>query len=487
MASSSSPAQLGPLLVGAILLLAGLLVGACDQMTGSSPADTEAPPEADGAALRYSHMPTGTALPSPEEIPLKNGTVQAYEMSQRSPEGIPPKSDGSGADSSGVESPYGCYLASRPYTDSTRFRSVYLYFPTEMVGEAGSDTESFLWGMSVGWNGGEADARYAHCRIPAAPGAQEVATEQLLRVGEEDAAWGVADGNTEGASAKACIQVVFTSTTCVGGGGSFPEEYCGTTSESIIVCGGGDGGGDGGSGGTTDPWFDDPEGGGGGGGDGGSGDGADCQQLLPEPGAECEPIDPCESDNPPSYCAWGVNDNEVCSNDPLKDMEIRATGCAENGTRNQEGGRFGWTRNDGNKKHEGIDLLNEPGDPVFAAEGGMVHSVGQGENDKLGYYVIIKAGSNEFHMYAHLEEEGRLDQFTEDGGCCVNVNTEDRIGDTGPTGNASDDPCDGGPSHVHYEIREGDNYETGDPVNPENHLGTEFDDNGTATSDSCPN
>jgi len=293
MISSAHLPRPASLLAGAILLLVGLFAGACDQMTGSSLGDVEGPPEVDSAALSYSHMPTGTSLPSPGEVPLTNGIIGAEGETPR------PKNDSPKTDSSGVESPYGCYLASRPYTDSTRIRSVYLYFPAEMVEAAEGKTKSFVLQMSVAWGGGEADARYAHCVVPEVPGAREVATGQLLRAGEEDAAWGVAGGGSKSASAKGCIQIVYTATTCVGGGGSFPEEHCETETESVTVCGGGDGGG--GDGGATDPWPDYD--GGGGGSDGSGGDsGEDCTAPDPEPGSDCEPADPCESDDPPSYC-----------------------------------------------------------------------------------------------------------------------------------------------------------------------------------------
>ena len=100
-------------------------------MTGSSPGGDEEPPEVGSDALSYSHMPRGTSLPSPWEVPLKNGTIAAFEETPRAKN-----------DSSGVESPYGCYLASRPYSDSTRFRSVYLYFPSEMVEAVDNETKS---------------------------------------------------------------------------------------------------------------------------------------------------------------------------------------------------------------------------------------------------------------------------------------------------------------------------------------------------------
>ncbi len=194
-----------PLLAGVALVLAGLLVGACDLMTGSPLGVDESKPSVpDSATLAHAHMPTGTSLPSPEEIPLKNGTVQAYEKSQGTPNGTFAKSDSSGADSSGVESPYGCYLASRPYTDAVRFRSVYLYFPESMVQAAANETKrvvlsiraaSVVDSAAAASNPAEAmeqrektGVRYASCVLPAASGAESLANEQLLRTGEKKAA-----------------------------------------------------------------------------------------------------------------------------------------------------------------------------------------------------------------------------------------------------------------------------------------------------------
>ena len=440
----------------------GLLAGACDQMTGSSPGDVEGPPEVDSAALGYSHMPTGTSLPSPREVPLMNGIIGAEGETPR------PKNDSPKTDSSGVESPYGCYLASRPYTDSTRIRSVYLYFPAEMVKAAERKTKSFVWQMSVAWGGGEADARYAHCVVPEASGAREAAIDQLLRAGEEDAAWGVADGGSESASAKGCIRIVYTITVvCVGGGGSFPEEHCKAKTESIMLCdsedGGEEGGGDDG-GIMADPWPGDGSGGGGGsGGSGGSeGDSEEgCTALNPEPGSDCKPDE------------LDVDEKEVCPSDPLADMDIRATGCGENAS--VDGGRF---QTDARPSHDGIDLLNDIGDPVKAMAGGTVERVGK-DPDGWGNYVVIESSAvgNRYFLYAHLKsvEVGKGDSFAEGK----------QVGTTGISGNADDD-CSGGPPHLHLEVREGSSqWYNAEPVDPESHLGTEFGANGKAISDSC--
>jgi hypothetical protein len=471
----------GLLLLGFTVLLLAFLVGACDLNTGSS-LTTNDPPEPaipENAVLRYAPMPAGSSLPSPSEVPLDNG------IANPTPNSIVQEKSGDG----GVESPYGCYLASWPSSDSTRFRSIYLYFPEEMVATAGTETKQTVY--RAGDTNGDNWIRYARCVMPDAPRAHALTHEQVVRAGETEAlreAVAASQINvTASATRKACqtLQVV-TLEQCVGGP-CCSEWHCDYSITYITICGGGGGGGSG------DDHPNPYPGGGDDGEDGGSGSG-DCTFLDPPPGSDCEPADPCDGADPPFYCEGiDVNATERCPNDPLKDVEIRATGCAAQGTRSVEGGRFGWTRNDGNKFHAGIDLLNEPGDPVYAAEGGIVHRVATetegGEVDGWGHFVIIKTASNEWHLYAHLEEDGRINQ-EEEGGGLVSVDAGDVIGYTGPSGNATDDPCDGGPSHVHYEVRQGDEWTANnepDPVNPEDHLGTEFDDNtGTAISDSCP-
>jgi len=479
-----------PLLAGVALVLAGLLVGACDLMTGSPLGVDESKPSVpDSATLAHAHMPTGTSLPSPEEIPLKNGTVQAYEMSQRSPEGVPAKSDSSGADSSGVESPYGCYLASRPYTDAVRFRSVYLYFPESMVQAAGNETErvtlsiraaSVVDSAAAASNPAEAmeqrektGVRYASCVLPAASGAESLANEQLLRTGEKKAALNAVKSSGDPAP-KNQVCVIQEVTTCAGWSWN---QSCGTEHE--IACSsmapgeGGDGvGGPGGGGDGTGGY---PGGGSGPDGDDGNGDGSntdDCDRN-PEPGLGTEPCDPCESDDPPSYCDSDVNENEVCSNDPLKDMDIRST-CD-----GIEGGRFGEDARGDGEPHWGIDLLADVGTKVTARGGGVVWSKNQ--NDTFGRYIIVQSeDGGTFTMYTHLSSR------SVEGGDSV-VTGETEIGETGTSGNACDTSCSCGPAHLHLEMRQGgDGWGDSTPVDPENHFGTEFEDStGQPTSDSC--
>ena len=159
------------LLARAVLLLVGLFAGACGQMTGSSPGDVEGPPEVDSAALSYSHMPAGTTLPSPEEVPLENGIVGSEEETPQ------PKSDASGVSLR--------VLASDVSSDSTSSRSIYLYFPEEIVETAGTETRRTVY--QVGKSEQNEWVRYASCVIPDVSGARSLTQEQIERAGEKKA------------------------------------------------------------------------------------------------------------------------------------------------------------------------------------------------------------------------------------------------------------------------------------------------------------
>jgi murein DD-endopeptidase MepM/ murein hydrolase activator NlpD len=98
------------------------------------------------------------------------------------------------------------------------------------------------------------------------------------------------------------------------------------------------------------------------------------------------------------------------------------------------GSRFGWR--DG-RRHEGIDLLAEPGTPIRAAEAGRVIHAGSDLGD-YGRVVIIKHAGHYQTIYAHNRRNlVRPGDFVERGQV---------IAEVGTSGNA-----DG--AHVHFEIR----------------------------------
>lgn len=104
-------------------------------------------------------------------------------------------------------------------------------------------------------------------------------------------------------------------------------------------------------------------------------------------------------------------------------------------------GDFGARRN-GNRSHQGIDILAPVGTPVRAAKGGIAFA---GLHKKgLGKYVEIKHKNGLVTIYSHLSE------------ICIKpiqkVRQGQTIGAVGKTGNAR---YNGIEPHLHFEIRRG--------------------------------
>ncbi|MFH1867676.1 MAG: M23 family metallopeptidase [Candidatus Omnitrophota bacterium] len=115
-------------------------------------------------------------------------------------------------------------------------------------------------------------------------------------------------------------------------------------------------------------------------------------------------------------------------------------------------GHFGARRSGGRRKHKGIDLVGDVGDPVAAAKSGIAKT---GEVLRgMGKYIKITHPDNSFTVYGHLS--------------AVSVENEswvwqgEKIGEIGKTGNAYYPNMD---PHLHFEIRI-DN----EQVDPEPHL-----------------
>src|SRR6056297_2919859 len=247
--SPSSTAEGVRLQVGLAVVLFTLLVG-CDAtaprvgdpISGETP-PSDSVPEAADAALTTTPMQAGAELLSPR--------AEAK---------------------SGRRSAYGCYLASRPYSDSVQYRSVYLHFPADIRHAAGSSTTQITYNLlakEAGDSGKKAGVRYARCVIPDAPNAQDVAMEQVVRTAEKHALWTVVSGSRSAQSLEksyTCYDITRYSQTCVDGRCGSWEPY----TERVCIDGG-----DGGSGGSNYPGGDDGGSDGSGGGDesgGGSGD-----------------------------------------------------------------------------------------------------------------------------------------------------------------------------------------------------------------------
>lgn len=110
-------------------------------------------------------------------------------------------------------------------------------------------------------------------------------------------------------------------------------------------------------------------------------------------------------------------------------------------------GFFDASRN-GNRKHEGIDLLAQLGTPVRACRLGIVTAATQRRG--MGKYVVIKHFKGLTSIYGHLSEISvRKNSIVRQG---------DLIGRVGKTGNANYKSM---LSHLHFEVRE-----DGLPVDP---------------------
>lgn len=111
-------------------------------------------------------------------------------------------------------------------------------------------------------------------------------------------------------------------------------------------------------------------------------------------------------------------------------------------------GRFG-ARRPGGRRHNGIDISNRTGTPIYASDGGTVTSY-TGYRSGYGYVVEINHGAGYTSIYAHLSKV-----LVQPG---QRVAKGDLIGRMGSTGRSS------GP-HLHFEIRK-----NGVPKNPFNYI-----------------
>lgn len=92
--------------------------------------------------------------------------------------------------------------------------------------------------------------------------------------------------------------------------------------------------------------------------------------------------------------------------------------------------------NDFSFEHPGIDIAAGLGSPVYAADSGMVRSIGS-DTSGYGNMLEIDHGNGYSTFYAHLT--------TFEVGMCQNVTASQRIGTAGDTGNA-----DG--VHLHFAV-----------------------------------
>ncbi len=199
-----------------------------------------------------------------------------------------------------------------------------------------------------------------------------------------------------------------------------------------------------------------------------------------------DPTMPCEDDGgpvDPEICKpyeWFNSEGECenifpdqpCLGDPIKNPDVTKS----NGW-NKEGGTFGFTRDQGTRFHDGIDISSPLNSNLFAANAGEVTAVvdslspGEFKRDSYGNYIEIKSiiDGNEVYMrYAHLNG--------------VNVSLGDqiyageKIGITGDTGNAQSTEEITVLPHVHVKAELG---ASRNKVNPNQYMATKFNNDGT--------
>lgn len=103
---------------------------------------------------------------------------------------------------------------------------------------------------------------------------------------------------------------------------------------------------------------------------------------------------------------------------------------------------FGDPRGGGTREHEGQDILAPRGAIIAASTEGVVTRTGKGSS--AGTYVYVAAPGGETFRYMHLD---RIADGIKSG---TELEVGDIIGYVGNTGNAA-----GGPTHLHFEIRDG--------------------------------
>jgi hypothetical protein len=168
-----------------------------------------------------------------------------------------------------------------------------------------------------------------------------------------------------------------------------------------------------------------------------------------------------------------------CPGDPAFNPKIAPTG------KGKEGGRYGYTRLNGTKFHDGVDIQEEPGTDVYSAYNGTIvdhrSTFGPGDykKDSYGNYVAIQTtlpnGQTIILKYNHLDHVSPM----------INgqtITAGDKFGESGTTGNAA---SPGVVPHVHIQARIVSPSGSQTRTDPEAYLATKFDSKGESTGDPC--
>lgn len=156
--------------------------------------------------------------------------------------------------------------------------------------------------------------------------------------------------------------------------------------------------------------------------------------------------------------------------DPLEICTIRTAHL-----KNKRSAEFGWTRNNGTKEHQGLDLAAEPGTPIRAVANGRIY-MAKAPNAGYAYgnTLVLEVGLNDLpsqqaalfrrdnpgresigFFYAHLSEfQYPITHDSKGKVLPATVHAGDIIGKTGCTGNAKGMDSIPLGAHLHFEVRQ---------------------------------
>lgn len=163
-----------------------------------------------------------------------------------------------------------------------------------------------------------------------------------------------------------------------------------------------------------------------------------------------------------------------CPGDPIKNPEIAPQ--TNSGVR---GGMFGYTRSGGKQFHNGIDIKNDYGDPIYSMYAGTARLVTQTSKGKVvgaGHYVEVTSTIDNKKvqiLYFHMQKANRVSGSVKAGSI---------IGYQGYSGNLKAAITQGlSQSHVHIKLKV-----NGKTVDPMPYMATQFDNKtGKAINNPC--
>ena len=173
--------------------------------------------------------------------------------------------------------------------------------------------------------------------------------------------------------------------------------------------------------------------------------------------------------------------NIPCPGDVVKSPQITSPGNS-----GKNGGRYGYTRNNGQSSHWGLDISAPVGSPFYSPQAGIVvdsrtsFAPNQYLKKSYGNFITVRyVNSNGGYYYLkfnHINSTNLQNGST--------VSQGQLLGYSGRTGNAAGKGVE---PHIHIgAYKQNDINSPKQPTNPEEFLGTKFDSFGNSISNSNP-